>query len=135
MIRKMLNHKLKSLTIILLVVIFLGDCTTSRFISSNNDPQKIRHNLSRKDINKHIKIIFKSGESKSGILLSFNDQQLKIFDSVSEMKLEVPYDLIDKIELKENKYWFIVFFGIIGLGYIVYGILRALGEGIEGAGV
>ena len=131
----MSNHKLKSLTIILLVGIFLGDCMTSRFISSNHGPQKIRYSLSRKDINKRITIIFKGGESKSGILLSFNDQQLKIFDSKSKIKLDIPYDLIDKIELKENKYWFIVFFGIIGLGYIVYGIIRALGEGIAGAGV
>jgi hypothetical protein len=131
----MRNHKLKSLTIILVVVIFLCDCTTSRFISSNDDPQKIRHHLSRKDINKHIKVFFKGNESKSGILLSFDNQQLNIFDSESKMKLNVPYQLIDKIELKENKYWFIVFFGIIGLGYIVYGIIRALGEGIAGAGV
>ena len=129
----MLNHKIKSLTIILLVVTFFNDCTTSRFISSNNDPQKIGYSLTRKDINKHITIIFNSDESKSGILLSFNDQQLKIFDTEAKMKLDVPYDLIEKIELKQNKYWFLVFFGVIGLGIIVFQIIRGIGEGIEGA--
>jgi len=131
----MLNLKLKSVTLILLVVFVFGDCISSRFILSNQDSQKIKNSLSRKDINKHITIFFKSGESKSGILLSFDEGQVKMFDSSTQKKISVPYEEIDKVELKENKYWFLVFFGIIGLGYIIYGIIGALGRGIAEAGV
>ena len=126
---------LRIFAVILTVILLFNRCATTRMIQIDDDSNRIAEKLTKKDLHKHVTVSIKTGGIKNGILTSFNEQVIVIFDSESEKKLDIPYDVIEKIEIKENKYWPLVLLGVVGVFIILYGIFDAIGEGIAGAGV
>ena len=108
-----------------MLAILLASCTSNRTAYLSDRSSELNQ-LSKKDVLKHATVILKGREIKRGILISYDQQQLILHDR-SDKKLEIPYQVIEKIQIEENKAWIFVFAEVIGLGYL----LCIIGEGLS----
>lgn len=110
----------------------MSSCTTTRPILSKNDPQRIPLKLTDKELNKKIKIFFKNGDTRSGILTGFDFQKITIKDPASNNQDTFPFESVEKIEIRTKNYALLGLVAFVGLfvllGYILHGYAEAINQ-------
>ena len=103
---------------LILIIVLLQSCVSSKFIYSKNDPSRIPSKLKTKDKDKQIYVYNSDTLYESGQLLDFNDDEIHLYKKETEDTIAISTSQINKIFVKEEiPLWY--YFGFI---VVCYGI-------------
>ena len=114
-----LLHRTVSLILILLL---LQGCTSTKYIYSKNDPARIPQKLTPKDKNKNINVFQADTLYAKGQLIEFTETELKLLKKEPSDTVVLSFSKIDKVSLEHKEVPLPFFILVIGLCYGLYSI-------------